>query len=76
MLKNYPLCEIKTLEFLRMQISSISGRRFCISIVYRTPRGTKLSGTETEFYSDLDILFTDASYILQQYFRSCYNTSA
>ena len=28
---------------------------------YHPPRGTKLSGTETEFYSDLDILFTDAS---------------
>ena len=56
-----PLCEIKTLELLRMQISSTSGRRFCIYIVYRPPRGTKLSGTETEFYSDLDILFTDAS---------------
>ena len=56
-----PLCEIKTLELLRIQISSTSGRRFCIYIVYRPPRGTKLSGTETEFYSDLDILFTDAS---------------
>ena len=56
-----PLCEIKTLELLRMQISSTSGRRICIYIVYRPPRGTKLSGTGTEFYSDIDILFTDAS---------------
>ena len=29
--------------------------------MYRPAHGTKLSGTETEFYSDLDILFTDAS---------------
>ena len=29
--------------------------------VYHPPRDTKLSGTETEFYSDLDILFTEAS---------------
>ena len=51
---------MKTLELLRMQISSTSSRRFRIYIVYRPPRGTKLSRTETEFYSDLDILFTDA----------------
>ena len=44
-----------------MQRSSTSSRRFCIYIVYRPPRGTKLSRKETEFYSDLDILFTDAS---------------
>ena len=30
--KNSPLCEIKTLELLKMQISSTSGRRFCIYI--------------------------------------------
>ena len=60
-LKISPLCEIKTLELLRMQISSTSGRGFCIYIVYRPPHGTKLSATETELYSDLDILFTDAS---------------
>ena len=29
--------------------------------MYRPPSGTKLSGTDTEFYSDLDLLFTDAS---------------
>ena len=52
-----PLCEIKKSG---MQISSTSGRRLCVYIVYRLQRGTKLSGTETEFYSDLDILFTDA----------------
>ena len=56
-----PLCEIKTMDLLRMQISLTSCRRFCIHIVYRPPRGIKLSGTETEFYSDLDILFTDTS---------------
>ena len=62
MLKNMsPLCEIKTLELLRMQISSTSGRRLCIYIVYRPPHDTKLSGMETEFYSDYDILFTDDS---------------
>ena len=42
-------------------ISSTSGRRFCVYSVYYPPRGTKLSGTETEFYSDLDILFTESS---------------
>ena len=44
-----------------MQRSSTPSRRFCIYIVYRPPRRTKLSRKVTEFYSDLDILFTDAS---------------
>ena len=42
-------------------MTSLSGRRFCVYIVYHPPSGTKLSGTETDFYSDLDILFTEAS---------------
>ena len=59
--KMVPLSDIKTLELFRLQISSLSDRRFCVYIVYHPPRGTKLSGTETDFYSDLDILFTEAS---------------
>ena len=55
-----PLCEIKTLELLRMQMSSTSGRKLCINIVYRPPHCTKLYGTETGVYSDIDILFTEA----------------
>ena len=55
------LDDIRTLELDRLQISSTSGPRFCVYTVYHQPRGTKLSGTETEFYSDLDILFTEAS---------------
>ena len=56
-----PLSDIKTLELFRLQISSRSCRRFCVYIVYHSPRGTKLSGTGIDFYSDLDILFTEAS---------------
>ena len=37
------------------------GRQPGMYIVYHPPRGTKLSGTENEFYDDLDIMFTDAS---------------
>ena len=55
------LDDIRTLELDRLQISSTSGPRFCVYTVYHPPRGTKLSGTETEFYSDLDILFTETS---------------
>ena len=58
--KMVPLSDIKTLELFRLQISSLSDRRFGVYIVYHPPRGTKLSGTETDFYSDLDILFTEA----------------
>ena len=59
--KMVPLSDIKTLELFRLQISSLSDRRFCVYIVYHPPSGTKLSGTETDFDSDLDILFTEAS---------------
>ena len=55
------MCDIKTLELFRIQMTSLSGSRFCVYIVYHPPSGTKLSGTETDFYSDLDILFTEAS---------------
>ena len=55
------LDDIRTLELDRLQISPTSGPRFCVYTVYHPPRGTKLSGTESEFYSDLDILFTEAS---------------
>ena len=55
------MCDIKTLELFRIQITSLSGRRFCVYIVYHPPSGTKLFGTEADFYSDLDILFTVAS---------------
>ena len=44
--KMVPLSDIKTLELFRLQISSLSDRRFCVYIVYHPPRGTKLSGTE------------------------------
>ena len=54
-------CAIKTLELFRIQMTSPSVRRFCVYIVYHPPSGTKLSGTQTDFYSDLDILFTEAS---------------
>ena len=60
-LKMALMCDIKTLELFRIQMTSLSGRRFCIYIVYHPPSGTKLSGTETDFYSDLDILYTEAS---------------
>ena len=49
------MCDIKTLELFRIQMTSLSGRRFCVYIVYHPPSGTKLSGTEIDFYSDLDI---------------------
>ena len=55
------MCDIKTLELFRIQMTSLSGRRFCVYIVYHPPSGTKLSGTEIDFYSDFDILFTEAS---------------
>ena len=48
------MCDIKTLELFRIQMTSLSGRRFYVYIVYHPPSGTKLSGTETDFYSDLD----------------------
>ena len=55
------LDDIRTLELDRLQISSTSGPRLCVYTVYHPPRGTKLSGTKTEFYSDHDILFTETS---------------
>ena len=55
------LDNIRTLELDRLQISSTPGPRLCVYTVYHPPRGTKLSSTETEFYSDLDILFTESS---------------
>ena len=55
------LNDITTLELMRVKLTTVSGRRICVYIVYHPPRGTKLSGTENEFYDDLDILFTDAS---------------
>ena len=55
------ICDVKTLELFRIQMTSLSGRRFSVYIVYHPPSGTKLYGTETDFYSDLDILFTEAS---------------
>ena len=42
-------------------MASLLDRRFCVYIVYHPPSGTKLSGTGTDFYSDFDILFTEAS---------------
>ena len=59
--KMVSLSDIKTIELYRLQISSLLDRRFCVYIVYHPSCGAKLSGTEPDFYSDLDILFTEAS---------------
>ena len=59
--KILPSLHCNTFELLRMQFSAAHSISFIVCVVYHPPASSRSSGTSSEFYTELECLFTEAS---------------
>ena len=59
--KILPSPHCNTFELLRVQFSAAHSISFNVCVVYHPPASSRLSGTSSELYTELECIFTEAS---------------